>query len=261
MRGAGPLSLSEAGRSCAGFGPWLGLPRHYLGWRRVDRRERRAFLRPACRASPLDWSPESARCVGAVFWPVALFVAIEILARDRLADRPRGSRCASAGCCRSRWSPPWCPTGTCPGCSTYYGEDAADRRSRPARGRRADGHGHRRPIATGARRAGRPKASHRASSRRAGSRGTRTRAGRRACSGHRAGAGSPDSANRHRKRQPSAAAPRVASAVAPRESSGPSATRRSPLGLGLSEATVKRHRRQAVVQRVDRHPRRTLKAA
>ena len=63
-----------------------------------------------------DWSPQTGAVIGAVFWPLALFVAIEILAKVAWRPGAAGWCCGTAASCRSPWSPPSCPTGTCPGC-------------------------------------------------------------------------------------------------------------------------------------------------
>lgn len=58
----------------------MGVRRRWSGRHGLGRRQHRALVRAPAGAPP-DWSPLPGAVVGAVFWPVALFVAIEILAR------------------------------------------------------------------------------------------------------------------------------------------------------------------------------------
>ncbi len=61
------------------------------------------------------WAPEPGSVIGSVFWPIALFVAVEIL--TRIPGRPAGAgpSSASADCSPSPWSRRSSPTGICPG--------------------------------------------------------------------------------------------------------------------------------------------------
>jgi hypothetical protein len=75
------MKLSKSGRGWAYVGAMLG------GLVSVAANVAHSYVPPAGALS--DWSPETGAVVGAVFWPVAVFVAVEILARTAW---PTGAR-------------------------------------------------------------------------------------------------------------------------------------------------------------------------
>jgi hypothetical protein len=76
-----PRTAAMTGRRWAYIGALLG------GGVSIAANVAHSYVPPA--GAPADWAPHAGAVVGAVFWPVALFVAIEILARVAWPDGRR----------------------------------------------------------------------------------------------------------------------------------------------------------------------------